>query len=42
MTLTEKENKDLLFAPPIFKCDTALKDVPEPLLQNVSFNMVIV
>jgi GTPase SAR1 family protein len=42
MTLTEKENRDLLFAPPKFKCDTALKDVPEPLPQNVSFNMVIV
>ncbi len=42
MTLTEKENRDLLFAPPVFKSDTALKDVPEPLPQNVSFNMVIV
>ncbi len=41
MTLSEKENRDLLFAPPKFKCDTALKDVPEPLPQNVSFNMVI-
>lgn len=42
MTLTEKENRDLLFAPPVFKCDTALKDVPMPLPQHVSFNMVIV
>ena len=42
MTLTEKENRDLLFAPPAFKCDTALKDVPMPLPQHVSFNMVIV
>jgi excinuclease UvrABC ATPase subunit len=42
MSLTETENRDLLFAPPKFKCDTALKDVPEPLPQNVSFNMVLV
>jgi len=42
MTLSETKNSDLLFAPPKFKCDTALKDVPEPLPQNVSFNMVLV
>ena len=42
MTLSETKNRDLLFAPPKFKCDTALKDVPEPLPQNVSFNMVLV
>ncbi len=42
MSLREKPNKDLLFCPPKFKCDTVLKDVPMPLPQVVSFNMVIV